>query len=430
MLVAAETEPVCASSLADGISANVRSVVDGNNQFAFDLYAQLASQRPDNVFFSPYSIFTAFGMLYAGAAGATAAQMADVLHFELPQEQLHPAMGELVRSLNDENRAEYRLAVANRLWGQQDYPFLDSFLGTLAEQYAAALEPSDFIDQPAISREIINNWVAEQTEQKIRDLLPEGSVSPATRLVLTNAIYFLGNWRYQFDPKQTLTAPFHMADGQSRTIPLMHQVAELRYGHFDQVQVLELPYAGDELSFIALLPDVVDGLAAVEADLSAERLDEYLEQLALQKVGVYLPRFEITSDFRLRDMLAALGMQDVFTTAADLSGIDGRRDLYVSQAVHKAFIDLDESGTEAAAATGIVVEITSIHDPPTFRADHPFTFLIRDNVTGSILFLGRVAEPVASTRAIVPEPSSITLLAVLGLLGTIVFGRHRVHRLV
>jgi serpin B len=426
LLVCSTTGPLLAGPLGDDLPPDVASVVEGNNQFALDLYDALAAQQPGNIFFSPYSISTAFAMLHAGAAGETAEQMADVFHFELPQDELHGAMGSLVQALNDDSRHDYRLAVANRLWGQQGFPFLDPYLDTLEQQYGAGLESMDFLHQPDASRQTINAWVEEKTEQKIRDLLPEGSVTPDTRLVLTNAIYFLGDWRYQFDPQQTATGTFQTEDGQARAIPFMHQVADLRYGQFDGIQVLELPYAGDELSFVALLPDEANGLASLEAGLNSDRLTEYLDALTPHEVSVYLPRFEIGSEFSLGDTLAAMGMPAVFTSAADLSGIDGRRDLLVGGAYHKAFIDLNEEGTEAAAATGIVVEITSVGDTALFRADHPFTFLIRDNLTGSILFLGRVAAPTASSRMAVPEPSSLALATIVAILGCAWFsGRNK-----
>ncbi len=379
---------------------DLAAVVSGNNRFAVDLYKELAGSSTENLFLSPYSISTALAMTYAGARGNTSTQMADALHFSLPPETFHPAMGGVIGQINDPAREGYTLNVANRLWGQRGYPFLTEFLGTVEEHYQAGLEELDFITQPEPSRETINQWVADQTNDKIQNLLPQGSVTPDTRLVLTNAIYFLGDWQYQFDPESTADEPFYVAPGQSITLPMMHQTADLRYAAYDGVQVLELPYNDEELSFVALLPDEIDGLSAFEAALTPEALEGYLNGLAVRNVAVSMPRFEMTSKFGLRDTLTAMGMVDAFDPlAADFSGINGERDLFISSVIHEAFIQLDETGTEAAAATGVVVGVTSVDpDPiPEFRADHPFCFLIRDNLTESILFLGRVVEPEAST---------------------------------
>jgi len=348
---------------------------------------------------SPYSVSTALGMTYVGARGNTASQMADALHFTLPPEQFHPAMGELIGQINDPAREAYTLNVANRFWGQQGYPFLPEFLGSIENHYGAGLEELNFIGAPEPSRQTINQWVEEQTNNKIKNLLPQGTVTTDTRFVLTNAIYFLGDWEYPFDRDSTEQGLFHVAPQQSVTIPMMHQEAYFRYGEVDGVQVLELPYKEEELSFIALLPEQIDGLATLEAGLTPGRLDTYLDSLSLTNVNVTFPKFEMTSEFSLIETLGALGMTDAFNpSAADLSGVTGSRDLFINAVVHKAFIQLDEEGTEAAAATGVGGSLTSVPPPPSiFRADHPFCFLIRDNLTDSILFLGRVIAPEASS---------------------------------
>ena len=385
---------LCAAATAAS-SEDIAEVVAGNSRFALDLYRQLADSSEGNLFMSPYSVSTALAMTYAGARGNTAVQMADVLQFTLPADDLHSAFGELIGQINDPAREGYTLSVANRLWGQRDYPFLPEFLNTVEENYGAGLERLNFIGAPEASRSAINEWVEDQTNDKIRDLLPYGSITSDTRLVLTNAIYFLGDWQYQFDPELTAEGSFFVTPQESITLPMMHQEASLRYGEYEGVQVLELPYNNEELSLVALLPDEIDGLAALEASLTPETLDDYLGQLTTRDVSVRLPKFEMTSEFSLSDTLATLGMTDAFDPAsADFSGITGGRDLYISMVVHKAFIQLDEEGTEAAGATGV---IAPTGDPnPEFHADHPFCFLIRDNLTDSILFLGRVVEPEAS----------------------------------
>ena len=388
---------VCSSTRAAS-PEDIAAVVSGNNQFAIDLYRQLADSSADNLFLSPYSVSTALAMTYAGARGNTAAQMAETLHFPLPAEELHPAMGGLIDQMNDPAREGYTLSVANRLWGQEGYPFLTEFLDTVETNYGAGMEEMDFFSQPEPCRQAINQWVEDQTNDKIKNLLPPDSITSDTRLVLTNAIYFLGDWQYQFDPEFTTDAPFFVSPQKSVTLPTMVQEAELRYAEYDGVEVLELPYNDEEISFVALLPSKINGLATLEATLTPERLDTYIDGLTECEVAVHLPKFEMTSEFALGDTLAAMGMTDAFSPgAADFSGINGSRNLSVSAVVHKAFIQLDEEGTEAAAATGVVVGETAVGDPPPeFRADHPFLFLIRDNVTESILFLGRVIEPEAS----------------------------------
>jgi len=414
-------------------SQDVAAVVGGNNQFAFDLYGELARQQEGNLFFSPYSISTALAMTYAGARGNTEAQMADTLHFTLPQDRLHPAFGTIISDFNDGQREGYELNVANRLWGQQGYNFVPEFLSTTRNHYGAELAQVDFIGQTEQSRQTINYWVEEQTKQKIKDLIPQGGVTPATRLVLTNAIYFKGDWRYQFDPALTRDAPFQVAADRQIDVQMMHQVNQLKYRAFPDFQMLELPYTGEDLSMLALLPNEPDGLAALESWLTAESLDQSIDQLQQKNVWVFLPKFEMTSRFGLALTLALLGMPNAFDPgAADFSGINGQRDLFISEVIHKAFVQVNEKGTEAAAATAVLVSVTTsigpYVPPPVFRADHPFLLLIRDNRTESILFMGRVTEPKTSAEASVPEPSAWVLLSAgaLGVLACAWWRRRRV----
>ena len=391
-LIAATAAPVrAAEDNAKG------EVVAGNNQFATDLYARLR-EEPGNLFFSPYSISTALAMTYAGARGDTAEQMAETLRFTAPNEDLHRAMGALVDALNKAgDDGPYELAVANALWAQSGYEFLDEYTDLVTESYRAGLQNVDFQQAAEQARQAINAWVEEQTNNRIKDLIPAGAIDPLTRLVLTNAIYFKGDWANQFDKDATRDRPFTLAGGDKTDVPMMYQKEDFRYAENEDCQVIELPYEGDDLSMLVLLPRTVGDLPALEAKLSPESLENWTRRMRRREVQLYLPRFTMTSEFSLSGTLAAMGMSDAFAPGrADFSGMDGTRELFIQAVVHKAFVDVNEEGTEAAAATGVVVGVTSIGPPPVvFRADHPFLFLIRDNETGSILFIGRVANPKA-----------------------------------
>ena len=371
-------------------------LVKGSNAFAIDLYGQLRRQ-PGNLFFSPASITTAFGMAYAGAGGQTAAQMAATLHFTLPPERLHPAMGALLASMNAAHPG-YQLRVADALWAEQDQNFLPGFLKLTQADYAAGFRKVDFKHAPDAVRAAINQWVAGQTADKIKDLLVPGAITPSTRLVLTNAIYFKGDWETQFDKAQTRDEEFHLSAGQSLQAPLMHREGRFSYFNGGSFQALEIPYKSGELSMVVLLPNDAAGLPALEQSLTSAGVEQWLGQLrGGQKVIVTLPRFKMTNQFSLNGALTALGLRSAFDrTLADFSPMTGKRDLWISDAVHKAYIDVNEQGTEAAAATGIVMRgmaMTREQPPVVFRADHPFLFLIRDNRSGGVLFMGRLTEP-------------------------------------
>jgi len=368
----------------------------GNNAFAIDLYGQLRKQD-GNLFFSPESISTAFAMAYVGARGTTASEMATTLHFTLPPEQLHPAMGALLTSLNAEH-AGYKLRVADALWAEKDYTFLDDFVKLTASDYGAGFNRVDFKGAPEQVRATINQWVEQKTEDKIKDLLPPGSLTPATRLVLTNAIYFKGDWQTKFDKAATKDEDFHLAAAQTVKAPLMHLTAKLAYFNGGTFQAAEIPYKSGELSMIVLLPDDGAGLPALEQSLTGANVQRWFSQLrGGAKVVMTLPKFKMTQQFQLGNALSAMGMARAFQKGvADFSGMTGKRDFWISAAIHKAYIDVNEEGTEAAAATGIVMRSMAMQreQPPIiFRADHPFLFVIRDNRFGGILFMGRVNDP-------------------------------------
>ena len=383
------------------LTPDARQLAQSNNQFALDLYGQLGAKESGNLFFSPYSISTALAMTYAGAEGQTEKQMAEVLGFSLPEERLHSAFGSL-RALSQpgDAKAGFQLRVANRLWGQQGYAILPAFQQTAARNYGAELAPVDFAGQTEAARQTINSWVEKETEQKIQNLIAPGMLGPGTRLVLTNAIYFKGAWTDEFKKGVTKEAPFHLAAGEKTKAMLMRQTDDFKYAAVDDLQILELPYGQQrQLSMVVLLPQKVDGLAQLEKQLSSKNLEAWLAGLRTREVQVYLPRFKMTSQFKLNEALESLGMTSAFSPSqADFSGISTQEELYISAAIHKAFVDVNEQGTEAAAATGVILAPTSApapQEPVVFRADHPFIFLIRDNRSGGILFLGRLMNPQA-----------------------------------
>jgi serpin B len=390
------------------LTADQQVAVAGQNAFAIDLFHQLRTiDASKNLLVSPFSISTALSMTYAGARSNTAAQMADVLHFDLPEDRHHAAVGSLIADLNVP-RTGYEMAIANRLFGQHDMPFEQPFLDINSQAYGAPLEPMDFAADPNSARLHVNDWVADQTRDRIQDLLPPGSVNPLTRLVLTNAVYFNGKWKYQFDPDDTQEAAFRVGPTTQIQTPMMFQRAEFRYGSFDNFQMLEMPYSGDDLSMVIMLPKQADGLDSLESQLSIDAFQESVDSLQEEEVDVHLPKFSFSDDFDLGSKLQDMGMTDAFNPSlADFDGIADRQvyDLHISGVFHKTFIDVNEVGTEAAAATGVVIGPTSVPPPPPeFRADHPFLFALRDVHSGSLLFFGRLNEPeILSTSSVSPD---------------------------
>jgi serpin B len=388
---------VAAGGTARGISTDLAAVVAGNNQFAFDLYDSVASGAGENIFFSPMSVSAALAMTYAGARGQTAQEMAQVLHFGLPQEDLHAAHHELLTDLASADRQNYELNIANRLWGQDGFPFHQSYLDLTRDRYRAELGIVDFEHDTENSRQTINQWVEEQTEERIKNLLPSGTVTRDTRLVLTNAIYFLGDWQQKFHPSNTHASAFHVSTTEQFDVSMMSQEGNFRYAELPQAQVLEMPYQGDDISMVLMLPHEQGGLAALDDWLSADTFATAVDSLEGRRVSVSLPKFTIESDLPLTSVLQEMGMQTPFSDFADFTGMADAR-LAISDVLHKAFLRVDEKGTEAAAATGVVVGVTSLPPPPDayFRADHPFLLALRDNRTDSLLFLGRVMRPDAA----------------------------------
>jgi len=372
----------------EALPGDTRPVVDGNTAFACDLYTHLRQQK-GNLFFSPFSISTALAMTCGGARGDTASRMRKTLHFTIPDERLHPTFFALANM----KPGKCQLHIANRLWSQEGFTFLDAYLNLTEVSYGARLQPVNFATATEEARKTINAWVEKKTGDKIKELLKRPHLSSATVLVLTNAIYFKGQWASRFKKKETREGtPFTLVDGNRVKVAMMHQQADFRHACHDELDILELPYAGGELSMIILLPRKADGLPGVEKSLTASRLESWLAGLSNKEINVFLPRFKMTCPFALGDALKKMGMAVAFTPSADFSGMTGSKNLYISKVIHQAFVDVNEEGTEAAAATAVVMD----KGKPRvieFRADHPFLFLIRHNSTGSLLFLGRVMNP-------------------------------------
>jgi len=387
------------------VYADVQSeLVEGNTTFALDLYHAL-SQAEGNLFFSPYSISLALAMTYAGARSTTEEQMAETLHFAtLGQDRLHPAFNALALRLasrgkdtgnteetEEEEKDRFQLHVANALWGQDGYGFLPAFLDVLAEDYGAGVQTADFIDAPEQARMMINRWTSDETDGKIEDLLPPGSITPLTRLVLTNAIYFNATWKHRFDEGFTHDSPFTLLDGNQTTVSMMKQIKQFRYVEGKEYQAVELPYVGDELSMVILLP-AVDQFEKFSRELNAEQVRDILNNMVdTEDIYLYMPKFEYASGFNLKATLSDLGMPEAFVFGTeDFSGMDGSRELFIGDVFHKAFVSVDENGTEAAGGTAAPMPCALATE---VKLDHPFIFLIRDIETGTILFMGRVMDP-------------------------------------
>ena len=364
---------------------DLAELVAGNTAFALDLFRSL-SEREGNLVLSPYSISLALSLVYAGARGETEHQIAQALHFTLPGERLHPAFNALDLSLQGATGPKLELVVANTLWAQRGLKIKDGYLELLARNYGSGVHALDFRRAPEASRRRINSWVSEHTKHKIEELLPEGSITFLTELVLTNAIYFRGTWEHKFEPAGE--EPFRLLDGTEVSVPMMEREGRFGYAAGVGYQAVEVPYVGGRLSFVAILPE---RYTEFEEALVPERLEEVLEGLEERELKLLMPKFSFESGFELREHLERLGMAAPFSPEADLSGIaDG--ELSLSSVVHRAFIRVTEEGTEAAAATGVIVG-RGLIVPLEVRLDRPFLFLVRDRETGAILFLGRVLDP-------------------------------------
>jgi serpin B len=370
-------------------------VIPGGTQFALDLYRRIAAEHEgENLFISPFSVRSALAMTWEGTRGQTAEEMAGVLRLpDIDRVLVHAGFGSMARALNAQDKP-YEFNVANALWLEQAWPFEEAYLQQITKVYGAALNQADFITQHEKARAAINGWVEDQTNEKIKKLMPEGTITDMTRLVLANAVYFKGQWKDKFDPGQTRDGDFTLTNGTVVQVPMMRKTSTaIRQGNSDDLMVIELPYVGDALTMVILQPYPRKTLADLEARLTPERLATALENMQERTLSHFqMPKFRITTDsYRLNDALISMGMETAFTDRADFTGLSPMGDqLLISDVMHKGFVDVNEEGTEAAAATGVsVMAAFSV----TRAIDRPFLFLIRHRPTGEVLFLGRVLDP-------------------------------------
>ncbi len=380
---------------------DLQALVEGNNSFALDLYRSIHSQS-GNLIFSPYSISLALAMTYAGARTETESQMANTLHYVLPQVRLHPTFNTLDLKLEDQGQSQsmvfqpLQLNIANGIWAQQDHPFQPAYLDLIAENYGAGVHLADFVNKADAARQEINQWVSDQTKDKIKDLIPQSSLDASTRMVLANAIYFKAFWQNQFDPNSTQDTAFTLLDGLQIQVKMMFNSMDgIPYGGGSGYQAIELPYQGDTAAMDIIVPDQ-GKFNEIEASLDLQKFDDVLVGLQSSNVVLGLPKFTYSSQFGLADTLKSIGMTDAFDPQqADFSGMDGQRDLYIGNVIHKAFVAVDEKGTEAAAATAVIMRAASAPAGDIIRLtiDRPFIFVIRDVKSRQILFIGRVLNP-------------------------------------
>ena len=381
------------ASTPDGIE----KVTTANNQFAIAMYRQInghTGQADDNVFFSPYSLSTAMAMLYAAAEGETKQQIQKTFHYP-SMDTLNPNSAALYNQFNKPN-PDYKLATVNDLWMEQGLTPTKSYVDTVQRYYGGQVTNLDFESNPNPSRLIINKKIAQHTNQLIPELLPKGSIKPITVAVLTNAIYFKGDWKVPFEVQSTTEQPFYNHIGTSPNIKMMHTQADFGYSEDKQVQVVQLPYKGDDLSMLVILPKSKDKAAMQQLvrDLSADKIKEWNKDLITQEVNVHLPKFKLEASYQMKNLLTDMGMPRAFEKGAGFNLFDNSPPIKIDDVYHKAVVIVDEKGTEAAAATGIVANATAASaPPPVFKADHPFIFMIKDNKTDAILFLGQVNKP-------------------------------------
>ena len=376
---------------------NSQGVIDGNNKFAFKLFHQVSGTTDKNQFYSPFSISTALAMVYAGARNETARQISQTMDFPSIK-SFHTEYNHLLKGLNEGTEGKIKLNVANGLWAQKDFKFLDSYFDIVKSNYSSELKNVDFTDgtEREMTRKEINTWVEQKTNDKIIDLLSQGDLTSLTRLVLVNAIYFYGDWENPFSKVATKPDDFFLADKTRIKVPFMNQRENFKYYEDSKIKAIEIPYKDNKASMVIFLPNKKNGITEFEKSFDYKYYMEIITSLVPEEVRLSLPKFQTTFKINLGTTLSQMGMPLAFSPTADFSGMTGRRDLYISEVIHQAFINVDEKGTEAAAATAVIMKMTAIRnptEPKIFNTDHPFVFLIKDNTTGSILFIGKMMNP-------------------------------------
>ena len=407
---------VAYNNTPDFASSDLETLIGGFSDFTIDFYHALRrdpSTKDENLFFSTYSIENALAMTWAGARSNTADEMADALHLNLPQNRFHPTLNALNIDINSRDDQlppsgdAFQLKLVNAIWSRIGYPLLPSYLDIIAENYNAGVRTLDFAGNPDGSRQVINQWVEDQTNEKIRDLLPPNAIGPLTTLVLTNAIYFKASWFQKFDENLTSPADFFLLDGSTVNVDMMnHKQLDTKFFQGNGFDVVELPYASpmyeenqypEELSMMIIIPHL-GMFETIESNLDYDSVDFMAASMQMGTIDFALPSFEFEFEVECKDIMQQLGMLDAFDPyRADFSGMVDPVDSkpWIDEIYHKAFVAVDEEGTEAAAATAVVMRVTSMPDPVKISADRPFIFLIRDNITGAILFMGRVVDPTA-----------------------------------
>ena len=392
---------------AGSTQQGIQEVVDANNKFAFELYSEIDKSEQGNMFYSSYSMSAALAMTYEGAKGQTAEEMKSVFHFP-ESNTLRPNFAAIYNEINKKNKP-YKLSTGNALWVQQDYPFLEDYTSRVEKYYGGKAANLDFIGETEKSRQTINTFIEEQTNDKIKDLIPQGALTPDIRLVLTNAVYFKGTWVWEFDKSDTRDQDFKITPTNIVKTPMMfmnNDKAKFNYADFGDLQILELPYKGEDISMLIFLPKqgedydletgeiITSDYTLDDIELSSDKLNEYKSQMHETKLDhISIPKFEFDTKYFMNDALSAMGMSTAFTDSADFSGMTGKDGLLISFVIHQAYVKVDEEGTEAAAATAVGVDVTSVSPRKEFRADNPFVFIIQEKETGNILFMGRVVDP-------------------------------------
>jgi len=370
----------------------VQEVVNANNQFALELYSKLSTDGNKNIFYSPFSISSALAMVYEGAKGQTANEIKSVFHFP-ENSMLRPNFAKIYNNINEANKT-YELKTGNALWVQQNYPLLKSYLNIVKKYYGGKVANLDFVKETEKSRQTINSFIEKQTDNNIKDLIPQGDLDPNTKLVLTNAIYFKGMWKWEFDKSQTQEQYFKITPTNSIKVPMMNMEpnkAEFNYANLKNLQILELPYKGNKISMLILLP--TKNLASLYP-LTLKKLTGWKNQMQkTELILISLPKFELDTKYFMNKTLSAMGMPIAFSPGADFSGMTGEKGLDISSVIHQAHIKVDEKGTEASAATTVGMHTNLVSSGPVFNADHPFIFIIQEKKTGNILFMGRIIDP-------------------------------------